>query len=53
LASRQGSGRHQDGLEQVDAEFFADVPERQTISFLRRLVAAEGGFGGIRFSRRK
>jgi DNA-binding MarR family transcriptional regulator len=40
-------------VEQVDAEFFADVPERQTISFLRRLVAAEGGVGGIRFSRPK
>jgi DNA-binding MarR family transcriptional regulator len=24
--------------EQVDADFFADVPERQTLSFLRRLV---------------
>jgi DNA-binding MarR family transcriptional regulator len=25
-------------VEQVDAEFFADIPERQTLSFLRRLV---------------
>jgi DNA-binding MarR family transcriptional regulator len=25
-------------VEQVDSEFFADVPERQTLSFLRRLV---------------
>ena len=25
-------------VEQVDAEFFADVPERQTVAFLRRLA---------------
>jgi DNA-binding MarR family transcriptional regulator len=25
-------------VEQVDVEFFADIPERQTLSFLRRLV---------------
>jgi DNA-binding MarR family transcriptional regulator len=25
-------------VEQVDSEFFADVPERQTLSFLRRLA---------------
>jgi DNA-binding MarR family transcriptional regulator len=25
-------------VEQVDADFFADLPERQTLSFLRRLV---------------
>lgn len=25
-------------VEQVDAEFFVDIPERQTLSFLRRLV---------------
>jgi DNA-binding MarR family transcriptional regulator len=25
-------------VEQVDAAFFADIPERQTLSFLRRLV---------------
>jgi DNA-binding MarR family transcriptional regulator len=25
-------------VEQVDAEFFADIPEGQTLSFLRRLV---------------
>jgi len=25
-------------VEQVDSEFFADVPQRQTLSFLRRLV---------------
>jgi DNA-binding MarR family transcriptional regulator len=25
-------------VEQVDADFFADVPQRQTLSFLRRLV---------------
>jgi DNA-binding MarR family transcriptional regulator len=25
-------------VERVDSEFFADIPERQTLSFLRRLV---------------
>jgi DNA-binding MarR family transcriptional regulator len=25
-------------VEQVDCEFFADIPERQTLAFLRRLV---------------
>jgi DNA-binding MarR family transcriptional regulator len=27
-------------VEQVDSEFFADVPERQALSFLRRLVVS-------------
>jgi DNA-binding MarR family transcriptional regulator len=30
-------------VEQVDSEFFADVPERQTLSFLRRLVQLPQG----------
>jgi DNA-binding MarR family transcriptional regulator len=33
-------------VEQVDAEFFADVPERQTLSFLRRLVESPQAAAG-------
>jgi DNA-binding MarR family transcriptional regulator len=33
-------------VEQVDANFFADVPEGQTLSFLRRLVSLGDGDRG-------
>jgi hypothetical protein len=33
-------------VEQVDADFFADVPERQTLSFLCRLARQPRGGAG-------
>ena len=36
-------------VEEVDARFFADIPERDTLRFLRRLVnGAELGQGSSR-----
>jgi DNA-binding MarR family transcriptional regulator len=40
-------------VEQVDTAFFADIPERQTLSFLRRLVGSAGGNRSTRESRPK
>jgi DNA-binding MarR family transcriptional regulator len=40
-------------VEQVDSDFFAGVPERQKLSFLRRLVGSGDGNRDIRGSGRK
>lgn len=40
-------------VEQVDSDFFAGVPERQKLSFLRRLAGSGDGNRAIRGSGRK